>query len=86
MKVDEKSDIWKLPDLIEKILISGIPSEGVQAKRAKAMLNHLKPIMRECKIKVLLSSLNWKVNLHTFMLATGKTTNCENCVQSFDAA
>jgi hypothetical protein len=51
MKVDEKSDIWKLPDLIEKILISGIPSEGVQAKRAKAMLNHLKPIMRECKIK-----------------------------------
>lgn len=50
--VDEKSDIWKLPDLIEKILISGIPSDGVQAKRAKAMLNHLKPIMRECKIKV----------------------------------
>ena len=86
MKVDEKSDIWKLPDLIEKILISGIPSEGVQAKRAKAMLNHLKPIMRECKIKVLLSSLNWKVNLHTFMLATGKTTNCKNCVQPFDAA
>jgi len=50
-QVDEKSDIWKLPDLIEKILISGIPSDGVQAKRAKAMLNHLKPIMRECKIK-----------------------------------
>jgi serine/threonine protein kinase len=50
-QVDEKSDIWKLPDLIEKILISGIPSEGVEAKRVKAMLSHLKPIMRECKAK-----------------------------------
>merc|ERR1712226_1497888 len=50
-QVDEKSDIWKLPDLIEKILISGIPSEGIQAKRVKAMLSHLKPIMRECKVK-----------------------------------
>jgi HAMP domain-containing protein len=40
-----------LPDLIEKILISGIPSEGVEAKRVKAMLSHLKPIMRECKAK-----------------------------------
>ena len=50
-QVDEKSDIWKLPDLIEKILVSGVPSDGVQAKRVKAMLNHLKPIMRECKVK-----------------------------------
>jgi len=50
-QVDEKSDIWKLPDLIEKILISGIPAEGIQAKRVKAMLSHLKPIMRECKVK-----------------------------------
>ena len=54
LKVDEKSDIWKLPDLIEKILISGIPAEGIQAKRVKAMLSHLKPIMRECKVKVFL--------------------------------
>lgn len=50
-QVDEKSDIWKLPDLIEKIISAGIATEAsdTQAKRVKAMLTHLRPIMRECK-------------------------------------
>ena len=54
-KVDEKSDIWKLPDLIEKILSAGVQIESqsdTQAKRVRAMLAHLKPIMRECKREV----------------------------------
>jgi serine/threonine protein kinase len=50
-QVDEKSDIWKLPDLVEKILISGIAAESENAKRTKAMLAHLRPILRECKFK-----------------------------------
>lgn len=50
-QVDEKSDIWKLPDLIEKIIGAGITQEQDETnfKRVKAMMTHLKPIMRECK-------------------------------------
>ena len=43
-----------MPDLIEKIISAGIATEtnDTQAKRVKAMMSHLKPIMRECKREV----------------------------------
>lgn len=50
-QVDEKSDIWKLPDLIEKIIYSGLPTDAITTKRMKAMITHLKPIMKDCKNK-----------------------------------
>ena len=56
-QVDEKSDIWKLPDLIEKIIYSGLPTDAITTKRMKAMITHLKPIMKDCKNKVRVSFL-----------------------------
>jgi len=46
--VDEKSDVWKIPFLVEKVLTSGINVESRLGKRVLSLVARLKPLLEDC--------------------------------------
>lgn len=50
--MDEKSDVWKIPFLVEKVLTSGINVESRLGKRVLSLVARLKPLLEDCLEKV----------------------------------